>query len=173
MMTKPTKPAANKPAPVSHGDDESDPFLLSLGAYLTEEEIAEIKILQDQDLRLDLYYLKESETAAEFYKNLAKIITRSEYLTSDQRNDLAAMVKKPWTGRIGKKGRTPKESRHYAIYTKYLARKNNMNNVIPWSVAVEEIKNKYKMSSLDTAAKALRAAREFVEGKKPDPQGKK
>lgn len=172
-MAKPTQTPANKPAPVSPGSDESSGFLVSSGTSMTEEEMEDIKAQIAQDLRPDLYYLEESTTAAEFYDRLSGIIIRSEYLTADQRDDLAKMVRKPWTGRLNKKGRTPKEKRNYDIYKNYILPEIMGGAKFHFTTAVEGIKKEYKMNSLDAAAKALRLAREFVEGKKPDPQGKK
>jgi hypothetical protein len=133
----------------------------------------DIKAQIAQDLRPDLYYLEESTTAAEFYDRLSDIIIRSEYLTADQRDDLAEMVKNPWTGRKNKKGRASLERRHTAIYIRYVLEGEENNKKIPHSIAIKEIKEEYKLSSEDTAAKALSAAKKYWDGKKPDLQGKK
>jgi len=172
-MANPAKAAANKPAPASPVSDKSSGFLVSSGTSMTEEEMEDIKVQIAQDLRPDLYYLEESTTAAEFYDRLSNIIIRSEYLSADQRDDLANMVRKPWTGRLNKKGRTPKEKRHFDIYQNYILPEIMGGPKFHFTTAVKVIKKEYKMNSLDAAAKALRSAREFVEGKKPIRQGKK
>ncbi|WP_368419632.1 hypothetical protein, partial [Rhodovarius sp.] len=118
----------------------------------------------DPDLTPELYYLEKSATAKEFHYRLAKIITWSEHLTADQRDQLAAMVRKPWTGRKNKKGRAPLEERHSAIYIKYVLGVGADNTEIKHSVSVRKIRDEYKMASDDAAAKALRLAKEFVEG---------
>jgi hypothetical protein len=115
-MANPAKAAANKPAPASPVSDKSSGSLVSPGTSMTEKEMEDIKVQIAQDLRPDLYYLEEATTAAEFYERLSDIIIRSEYLTADQRGDLAEIVKKPWTGRKNKKGRASLERRHTAIY---------------------------------------------------------
>ena len=172
-MANPAKAAANKPAPASPGSDKSSGSLVSPGTSMTEEEMEDIKAQIAQDLRPDLYYLEESTTAAEFYDRLSDIIIRSEYLTADQRGDLAEIVKKPWTGRKNKKGRASLERRHTAIYIRYVLEAKENNRKIPHSIAIKEIQSEYKLSSEDTAAKALSAAKKYWDSKKPDLQGKK
>jgi hypothetical protein len=172
-MAKPTQTPANKPAPASPGGDESSGSLVSSGTSMSKEELEDIKVQIAQDLRPDLYYLEESTTAADFYDRLSNIIIRSEYLTADQRDDLAEIVKNPWTGRKNKKGRASLERRHTAIYIRYVLEGGENNKKIRHSIAIKEIKGEYKLSSEDTAAKALSAAKKYWDGKKPDLQGKK